>query len=309
MVKPIVIVGKGSIGQRHSDTLTVNFPDIPVVHLGAGIRSGATPADIVAEVISYDPRCVLVASPAHLHAAHTLPLLAKGIPCLVEKPMALTAADADAMLQASINNHVALQIGYNLRCRSEYQEIVSLLPLLGNIQWASFHCGQNLKQWRPNRELDQTASGVREWGGGVIWELSHEIDLAVSMIPGLKLEHAIVTRGIFPLSVDEVAMLTLSNAHQKPVHIHLDLHAFTPNRTIRVCGTKGQISADFIARTVTVDFGQGPITKEFPPENTYFSQLSSFLAHIEAGSFVSEDTQQALEVVNLVEKVYQYTSQ
>jgi predicted dehydrogenase len=54
---------------------------------------------------------VIVALPNHLHAPVALEFLNSGIPVLVEKPMALTLQEAEAMVQAADTNGVALQVG------------------------------------------------------------------------------------------------------------------------------------------------------------------------------------------------------
>lgn len=58
---------------------------------------------------------VIVALPNVLHAPATIEFLGKGIPVLVEKPMALTVQEAEAMVQTAEANGVALQVGLMFR--------------------------------------------------------------------------------------------------------------------------------------------------------------------------------------------------
>ena len=58
---------------------------------------------------------VVVALPNNLHAAVTTELLNRGVPVLVEKPMALTAQEADAMVHSAENHQVPLQVGLMYR--------------------------------------------------------------------------------------------------------------------------------------------------------------------------------------------------
>jgi predicted dehydrogenase len=60
-----------------------------------GVRAFATPEDLLREV-----DVVSIASPSHLHVEHALLALEHGRDVLVEKPVALTAADARALQQA-----------------------------------------------------------------------------------------------------------------------------------------------------------------------------------------------------------------
>lgn len=67
----------------------------------------------VAEVGEVD--AAIVALPNHLHAPVTIDLLHRGIPVLVEKPMAPTAAECDAMIAAAAEAGVALAVGLEFR--------------------------------------------------------------------------------------------------------------------------------------------------------------------------------------------------
>lgn len=53
----------------------------------------------------------IVALPNHLHAPATVDLLKRGVHVLVEKPMALSVADCDAMIEAAAEKQMALAIG------------------------------------------------------------------------------------------------------------------------------------------------------------------------------------------------------
>jgi predicted dehydrogenase len=58
---------------------------------------------------------VFVLTPDHLHAAPALHFLAAGVAVFVDKPMAITLADCDAMLATAARTGTRLYIGHNLR--------------------------------------------------------------------------------------------------------------------------------------------------------------------------------------------------
>ncbi len=58
---------------------------------------------------------IVIALPHHLHAPVTIEFLRRGIPVLVEKPLALTVAEGMAMVAAARDAGVLLQVGHHMR--------------------------------------------------------------------------------------------------------------------------------------------------------------------------------------------------
>lgn len=73
--------------------------------------SGARSCSDLAELASGEIDCALVASPARFHAAQTQHLLAQGVHVLCEKPLAVTVAEAEAMIAAARAHHRVLAAG------------------------------------------------------------------------------------------------------------------------------------------------------------------------------------------------------
>ena len=69
-------------------------------------------------------------------------------------------------------------IAYNIRFSRALGVIRDALArcLIGNVHVVHAVVGQDLAQWRPGRELAETVSASQKNGGGVLRELSHELD-------------------------------------------------------------------------------------------------------------------------------------
>lgn len=63
----------------------------------------------------FKPDAVIVSVPDHLHASVSIPLIEKGMHCLVVKPMASTLAEADAMTEAAKEKGVVVQVEFHKR--------------------------------------------------------------------------------------------------------------------------------------------------------------------------------------------------
>jgi predicted dehydrogenase len=96
-------------------------------------------------VAQEDVDAVLVANPHVYHAEVTLAAIAAGKHVLVEKPMCLTPAEADAIVAAQERSGVTVQVGYMRRYAPAFVEACRLVPELGEIRLARVHdvIGQN----------------------------------------------------------------------------------------------------------------------------------------------------------------------
>lgn len=141
---------------------------------------------------------VYVATPHQFHAEHTLAALEDGKHVILEKPMALTLEDCDAMIDAADRRALRLLVGRGSHGFDapvlKIREIVlsGELGRLGMIN--SWHYGDFLYRPRMPEELD---TGL---GGGVIFNQGpHQIDI-VRVVGGGLLRSVRAMTGIWDLS-------------------------------------------------------------------------------------------------------------
>jgi predicted dehydrogenase len=127
----IGIVGAGRIGTlraclaaRHAGVRFIAIADIDAAQAAkAATASGAAfhSTDGTAVIGHPQVNAVVVATPEGEHFALVLAALAAGKPVLVEKPLALTLAEADRLIAAADDARVALRVGYSRRYKDRYQ--------------------------------------------------------------------------------------------------------------------------------------------------------------------------------------------
>lgn len=102
----------------HVGLVAVNRPDAEGMEKVVASFPGVKPYFDAAEMLANETlHGVVVASPHVLHAEHAQLALSRGLPTLIEKPMATSAADARALLAtANANNtQIILPYGWNFR--------------------------------------------------------------------------------------------------------------------------------------------------------------------------------------------------
>ena len=118
----VAVVGVGHVGRHHARILA-SLPDVELVAVvdtdaeRAAEAAAATGAVAEGDARSVDGRvdAVSVAVPTDVHLAVARPLLERGIAVLVEKPMASTVAEADALLTAARASGAILAVGHTER--------------------------------------------------------------------------------------------------------------------------------------------------------------------------------------------------
>src|SRR5262249_45655569 len=108
----------------------------------------------------------VIATPNHTHGELALECLAVGVPVLIEKPLATSAADAARIVRAAEEHRVTAAVGYNTRFTEGVELMASLLRAraFGAVRRFAYQTGSTGK-WSPlsGYMLDRDAIG-----GGVV---------------------------------------------------------------------------------------------------------------------------------------------
>jgi predicted dehydrogenase len=169
----IAVIGVGYLGRHHARILS----DLPGVELVAVVDTNRPRAEEIAEARKTRPLvdyrevvgqvdAVTIAVPTERHLEIAAPLLKAGLPVLVEKPMARSLAEADAMIAAARKAGVPLGVGHTERFNPAVAEA---RPLLADPRFIEVH---RLGTF-PERSLDID----------VVFDLMiHDLDVLLSLV-------------------------------------------------------------------------------------------------------------------------------
>jgi predicted dehydrogenase len=168
MTKALVI-GYGSVGRRHARILAELGCEVAVVSRRP-IDEVRSFTDIAEAVTTMQPNYVVIANETSAHVAAADALAAAGFAgeLLIEKPLGGSIANGE--------NFARCAVAYNLRF---HPAVVRLAQLLRSeaIVAMQVYCGQYLPDWRPGIDYRTAYSADPARGGGVLRDLSHELDL------------------------------------------------------------------------------------------------------------------------------------
>ena len=119
----------------------------------------------------------IIASDTRRHAADVNAALEAGCHVLVEKPMAIDAANARQAWRSAKQFDLNMWVGCSMRFHQGLNIFRGQLPQIGKIHSVRIECQSYLPDWRPQRPYKDSYS-ARHDEGGVLRDLIHEIDYA-----------------------------------------------------------------------------------------------------------------------------------
>ena len=177
----MAIAGSGYMGRTYAESLTRYTEGAKLVAVALGTRAKKLAADYGAElepdfkslVNRRDVDAVLVATPHQAHAKEVIEAAENGKHVLVEKPMATSAADCDAMITACESANVTLSVIQTLRYRGVFLRAKELISQgsIGKVRMI-----QMTSLWDSYLPNKPWANEV-ESGGAILDRGSHSFDM------------------------------------------------------------------------------------------------------------------------------------
>jgi predicted dehydrogenase len=262
-IEAVVVVGLGNIANRHRKNIRQLYPSAKVTAVSASGRIPGEPImfsdSVVAHLEDVDDEIfdlAIVASPSSLHAQHSIQLIAKGIPTIIEKPIASNLDDATSILASIEKYGTRVAIGYCLRFLPSIAILREILSRggIGEILSINLEAGQYLPDWRPRKDFEKCVSANKALGGGALLELSHELDYFNWLFGDLKVEYArLRSSNELNLDVeDTVDIYGFSSINDASVSIHLDFIQRQPRRKCSVVGSFGAMDLDLIKNELSL---------------------------------------------------------
>lgn len=183
MIDRVLIVGLGSIGKRHLKLTRELLPDAQIIVLRhkptyklPQYSDGVV--NSVEDAIKFCPQAAIIANPAPYHLSTAQKLAENGTHLLIEKPLSTSIDRVNHLIETCRNRNITLAVGYNLRFSPSLLQYKNLLDekIIGALYSVRCEVGQFLPNWRPQIDYRDSVSARKVLGGGVLLELSHEID-------------------------------------------------------------------------------------------------------------------------------------
>ncbi len=159
------------------------------------------------------------------------------------------------------------------------------------------YCGQHLSSWRKDRDYSSCYSASRKMGGGVLRDLSHELDYINWMTGGWKRVAALGGKvSDLIIDSDDVFCLLMETKQCPAVSLQVNYFDRIAKREIFINGENFSIRADLIQGRLSV--GEETYSFDIDRDVTYVEQLRA-LTNEKFQVLASRD--QGMEILELIQ--------
>lgn len=294
MVSNVLIIGFGSIGQRHALVLKQMGYDVFVLSQHTDFCEYPVFKDLQT-ALEQKPDYVVVANETEKHYA-TLALLGDfkyDGKIFVEKPLFHSAELNIDKIKEMVQQ---IYVGYVLRSHPLIQKAKEWLNGQ-KIYSINSYCGQYLPDWRPEKDYRKNYS-AKKVGGGVVNDLSHELDY-LQFLAGTW--NSVVALGghITDLEIESEDMVGCLMTTENCENVVCQLNYWDRN-TQRFCvinAEKGTCTVDLVSNVLTINKS---VSCWFQERNQMFTEMHKNILQCKSNLCRFSD---ALDVVRLVSAI------
>ena len=289
----VLIVGLGSIGSRHLRILDEMNIDTAIcsrrsLSIDQKVFHGLSEA-----LEGFNPDAIIVSNSTNEHMTTCLELAQLGFRgrLLIEKPVFHTYSE-----DLPHDQFQSISVAYNLR----FHPLMDLLKTKihgEEIIAVGAYVGQFLPSWRPDRDYREVYSSSVSKGGGVLRDLSHELDYIQWMF-GRWISVVALGGKFSNLDIDSEDCYSMLIESEKCKNINLQMNYIDriPKREIVVHTNTDSIKIDLVKGLISHKDGEDYLPTE--SDETYHRMLRDFL--FEEDNRICSFSE-GLEVMSLIE--------
>ena len=250
----ILVVGTGSIGTRHIKNILSLGHKVGIysyrnkkVEL-AGFQNIIYESDLNKAIKNSLYDAVVIANKNTDHIPVAINAAKNNKHLYIEKPLSNSLEGIEELKNLSLLKNLKVETGYMMRMHPNIQAIKSFINSgrFGEIFNLSLSIGYWLPYWRPGTDYLKSYSAKKNEGGGVIFDLIHELDLLNYFLEDIDEVFAMTKNvGVLNIETESVAEVLIRTKKDIIARIHLNYTQPLYKREIEIVGDHGSIFWDY----------------------------------------------------------------
>ncbi|MDA9853422.1 Gfo/Idh/MocA family oxidoreductase [Candidatus Pelagibacter sp.] len=319
----ILIIGLGSIGQRHLRNLKIIEPKSNFYAIKSNREKSAPLLNNFNQVLNGDIKkkysltyfksiyeiyknnikidCAFVCTPSSKHISQVIELLKYNIHCFIEKPLGSSSkqlSELESLLKKK--KKLITMMGFQLRFNPliEYlNKVIKKKSPIGKLLSANIHHGENIKDFHPYEDYRISYAANKKLGGGVILTQIHEIDYFLHLFSNYKIKNAAyISSKISDLDIDvedifSSNFLLKKNKNKMFCNINLNYFERPKKRKFYLIGSSGTLVACFNTQKINITKnGKEKILKfNFKKNDIFIKEIKFFISKVKSKKLISKD--------------------
>lgn len=306
----IVIIGFGSIGQRHYKNLRqLEYSNLSVYDPSDQPFAGQAAVVRLKKLNSQTAKNYQVAficSPNHLHLKQALICARAGCHLFIEKPLSHGLAGMSELINLCRSKKLKVVVGHNLRFHPCSKFIKQFLEKnkLGKIYSIAHEAGSYLPSWRPLKDYRKNYSAKRATGGGIILDDIHEFDLLFwlnNFNQVIEEKFIYNNSGALEIETEDNCLAIFRFKNKVLGLVKCDYLQQAYSRNLKIVGENGNLRWDFKENIVWLDTKERNKKifeiKDYDFNRTYIEEIKYFFDCIKTRKTVSDNLAKAVLVL------------
>ena len=323
MIERVLIVGYGSIGRRHLRLVRRLLPksDIRVLIrtvIADEIKGANGIFTNVEDACKFNPQISVIANPAPFHLSMAKKMLHVGSHIFMEKPLAnnLDLEGIINLFDICNGNDSIFFMAYNLRFMKSLQYFRERIceGRIGKVISLRCEAGSYLPDWRPDKDYRKSVTADHSLGGGVLLELSHELDYLQWIFGSIDWVMSVLGhQSSLEINVEDVAHIILGfesgcDETQLIGTISLDCMRRDPTRLCVAIGELGSlrwngVSGDVDEFDPSIGSWKRIYHERIHKDDTYLAEWEHFISCVNGDSTPIISMMDGLRVMETIEAI------
>lgn len=284
----VLVVGTGSVGRRHIENLLSFGVEVSAFRYRSEVKGelskqyGINIFDSIKDAINSSQDAVVIANRTDQHIPVALTAAKKGLHLFIEKPLSHNLKGIGKLKSIAKSKNLVVEVGCMMRFNPNLRLIRQLLVdgAAGIPYFARVCLGQYLPDWRPEQDYRQSYSAKVKYGGGVLFDLIHELDYLYWWFGPVSDVSAFLDHiSDLEIETEDIAQILLRFKNGFVAQVQLDYLSPFYRRTCEIVGSKGIIIWDYNAGEVILKI-RGKSEPEIFTQPATFNRNAMFLDHM-----------------------------
>ena len=312
----ILIVGLGSIGQRHLRNIKKFYPKTNffcyrrifktpsldnfnrIKDFDLKSKYKITYIKNLNKLQKYNINAAFICTPSSFHVDETIKIIKQGINVFVEKPLGSSLKNIDKLKKTLKSKKIISMVGFQLRFNPIMIKLKKMVNSnkFGKLNQILIHHGENINNFHQYENYRNLYAAKNNLGGGVILTQIHEIDYMLYLLEDYKIKTIKTLKSkISKLKMDvedtlNSTFLFINKKNQLSCNLHLNFYEQPGKRQINLIFEKGKILADLNNNKIIYENNKKKKIEKFyfRRNDLFISEIKYFFKHIKSDQMIGD---------------------